>query len=101
MNVKVILFGQFDSFKKLSQQLIYSAMTLKINVNNINMTKNFMTFFIDLCPPGHNSANGFMPCQPCPEYYYQSEYGATECIPCTKNVQDNVPECFRAISTTG
>lgn len=53
---------------------------------------------VDLCPPGHNSTNGFIPCQPCPKYYYQSEYGAKECIPCTTNVQDNVLECFDTTS---
>ena len=54
---------------------------------------------VDLCPPGHNSTNGFMPCQPCPKYYYQSEYGAIECIPCTTSVQNNLSQCFDA--TTG
>lgn len=40
-----------------------------------------------LCGPGHFSATGMEPCQPCPIGTYQRDIGRNRCIPCGNNLK--------------
>nr|CAB3265904.1 signal peptide, CUB and EGF-like domain-containing protein 2 [Phallusia mammillata] len=39
-----------------------------------------------ICPPGHVSTDGLLPCYPCPSGTYQPERGRTSCIECGSSV---------------
>ena len=71
-------------------------------IGRYNITECLHTIYVDLlyslsltdqCPPGYNSTTGLIPCEPCAEYYYQLDYGATTCTQCTERDAFNITKC--------